>query len=180
MKKIWLCGSGGLSTAERRPETTVTSDGYSALLTNHDFLMVGVYVETMQIASTHKPQVTRATASVSQPATQPATPPTEPQDGWVGATLSVAGGVATLAGAMTGQPLLAAGGAFSTAVGTAMTASRVQDSGMDTAAWVSFGVGGGLMALGALTMMSPAPQPAGPQGPLPTFLREIGVQALPF
>jgi hypothetical protein len=61
-----------------------------------------------------------------------------------------------------------------------MTASRVQDSGMDTAAWVSFGVGGGLTALGALTMMSPAPQPAGPQGPLPQFLRQIGVQALPL
>ena len=51
---------------------------------------------------------------------------------------------------------------------------------MDTAAWVSFGVGGGLTALGALTaMQTPAPS-AGPTGPLPTFLRQLGVQALPL
>ena len=136
---------------------------------------------TMQIASTHRTQVSRPQASVTPQTAEPTTNyPSDPQDGWVGTTLSVAGGVATLAGALTGQPLLTAGGAFTTAVGTAMTASRVQDSGMDTAAWVSFGVGGGLMALGGLTAMSPAPQSTGPQGPLPTFLREIGVQALPL
>lgn len=135
---------------------------------------------TMHIASTHKSQVTRSKTTVSQPIPEPKFTQNEPQDGWVGTTLSVAGGVATLAGALTGQPLLTAGGAFATAVGTAMTASRVQDSGMDTAAWVSFGVGGGLTALGALSAMSPAPQAVGPQGPLPTFLRQIGVQALPM
>lgn len=45
------------------------------------------------------------------------------------------------------------------------------------AAWVSFGVGGGLTALGALAMMAPQPQNV-PSGPLPTFLRQLGVQAL--
>lgn len=139
--------------------------------------MAPVYHQPMQITSTNRPNPARPQAKAAQPPS-PQVSSSEPQDGWVGATLSVVGGMATLAGAVTNQPLLTAGGALTTAVGTGLTAQRVQKSGMDSAAWVSFGVGGGLTALGALTMMQPQAQSAGPTGPLPTFLRQIGVQTL--
>lgn len=134
----------------------------------------------MQISSTRKTySPTTSTKAVELPKPDVSSSG-DPQDGWVGTALSVAGGVATLAGALTYQPVLTAGGALATAVGTGLTAHRVQkQGGMDTAAWVSFGVGGGLTALGALTAVQPPAQSV-PNGPLPTFLRQIGVQALPL
>lgn len=135
----------------------------------------------MQISSTRKTYSPQTSPKTTEAPKAPSEGPQDPQDGWVGTALSVAGGVATVAGALTSQPLLTAGGALATAVGTGLTAHRIQKEGaMDTAAWVSFGVGGGLTALGALTaMQTPAPS-AGPTGPLPTFLRQLGVQALPL
>ena len=92
----------------------------------------------MQISSTRKTySPTTSTKAVEAPKPDVSSSG-DPQDGWVGTALSVAGGVATLAGALTYQPVLTAGGALATAVGTGLTAHRVQkQGGMDTAAWAA-------------------------------------------
>ena len=136
----------------------------------------------MQIASTRQTYRPNTGRALLKPTTTQMSQPSSPnvlQDGWVGASVSVAGGMVTLAGAFTQQPILAAGGTLVTAVGMGLTAHRTSKQGMDTAALVSLGAGSALTLLGAAVLASPA-QPTGPNGPLPTFLKQIGVKALPF
>lgn len=110
---------------------------------------------------------------------EPPTPPeSAPSDGWVGAAVSVGGGLLAVAGGLKGDPLMVGLGAATVAVGTSMTAHRVKDlQGMDQAALVSFVAGGTLTAAGLWMLMNP-PAPQGPSGPLPQFLERLGVRGL--
>ena len=102
----------------------------------------------------------------------------EPKDGWISTGVSLAGGMVALGGAFSNQPLIAAGGALMTAAATALTAQRVQAQGaMDSAAWLSFAGGGALTVASALCLAQASPS-VGPTGPLPTLLRQLGIQTL--
>ena len=64
------------------------------------------------------------------------------EDGWVGTSLSLAGGAAALFGAVTDNPALAIGGMLTSSAGMTVTAYRTQMNGaLDQAAKLSF-VGG--------------------------------------
>lgn len=108
--------------------------------------------------------------------------PYEPQDtfestqGWVSAGFSCAGGLVSMAGALSNQPMLKAAGILTTAVATGFTAWRVQANGaMDSAALVSMAGGGALCAAGLLMGASTA-NPN--QGPASLLIKQLGLRGL--
>lgn len=134
----------------------------------------------MVIRSTRLAPLTRPSEPASPPVAQ-AIFPSDPQDGWVSAGCSILGGAIALGGALANQPLVAAGGMLTTAAATAFSARRAQLEGaMDRAAWISLAGGGALTLVGAATLLNSPISPAGSEGPLPTLLRQIGIQALPM
>lgn len=94
------------------------------------------------------------------------------------AGISLAGGATALVGGIAGEPLVVAGGALMTAVGTGMTSYRVMTEGqMDTAAWVSMVGGGTMVAIGAGALNLPT-TPSAPNGPLPQLIEKYGFHGL--
>ena len=104
------------------------------------------------------------------------------EPGTIEAGISVAGGLISLAGAVTNQPIVAGAGAAVSLVGVGLSAKQVYDAGgeMNKAAYVSIAAATALPLASALILTAPSAAAAGPQGPLPQFLREIGVKALPM
>lgn len=96
---------------------------------------------------------------------------------WLYAGASVIGGLTAVAGGLSGQPMLTAGGAFVTAAATSLTANRVSEMGMDQAGLASFVGGGTLMAAGALLALQAAPASA-PNGILPQLINKYGFHGL--
>ncbi len=101
----------------------------------------------------------------------------EPKDGWVSAACSVAAGATALIGTLSGRPLLAASGIFLNGVANSFTSHRVQQQGMDQAAWVSLAGGGLAVASAAIMLATPATLPI-QQGPLPQLIHKLGFHGL--
>ena len=100
------------------------------------------------------------------------------EDGWVGTSLSLAGGAAALFGAVTDNPAVAIGGMVASSAGMAVTAYRTQMNGaVDQAAKLSFVGGLGATAASALLLSLPAATPK-PTGMVPQLIERLGLHGL--
>ena len=144
----------------------------------------------MHINTTAKPLVKRNSAAPLGPAKSAGalvsqdndtfTRSSRTDEGFVSAGLSVVAGAAALYGASTGNAPLVAGATLVTAATSGMAAMRVQDTGVvDTAAVVAFsGVGLAGIAAGISLFGPEVVTSKPPTGPLPTFLRKLGIRHL--
>ena len=100
------------------------------------------------------------------------------EDGWVGTSLSLAGGAAALFGAVTDNPALAIGGMLTSSAGMTVTAYRTQMNGaLDQAAKLSFVGGLGATAASASLLSLPAATPK-PTGMVPQLIERLGLHGL--
>lgn len=137
----------------------------------------------MQISSTTRPQKRLE----PQPKAQaPESSPSGPRDGytrtsettdWLYAGASLVGGLASVAGGISGNTGLTGGGMLVTAASTALSTARMKSLGMDQAGLVSYIGGGTLIAASALLAFAPEPA-SPPNGPLPQLIRKFGFHGL--
>ncbi len=147
----------------------------------NDSVAFATYTGPMEVQN-YRPSTGSPVHRTSAPRLQQPEPPPEREenfgDGWVGAAISLGGGALALAGGLKGEPLMVAGGALLTAVGTGMTAHRIKNfAGMDAAAKTAFVGGGVLTAAGALLLFH-QPPPQAPDGPLPQLIERLGLRGL--